>query len=146
VSNACLIDYGSGMCCRSGPLLATVLDSMGRHGLMVFDTSHNMPMLKGPQNTTQYWHNGLTGRRCWCWRDIGNVDGVHWESSVSPRDAWFVAIHARETRVFRRQDESAHAHRNSDIRRLIPAIREISAPRRMGDPHGRSDHATAPAP
>jgi putative glycosyltransferase (TIGR04372 family) len=41
-----------------------------------------------------------------------------------PLEAWFVAVHAREP-GFSVHDESAHAHRNSDILKLVPAIREI---------------------
>src|SRR2546427_622318 len=41
-----------------------------------------------------------------------------------PSDAWFVAIHAREA-GFSVENEAAQAFRNSDILRLIPAIREV---------------------
>jgi len=54
-----------------------------------------------------------------------------------PQGAWFVCVHAREA-GFSVQDETAHAHRNSDINRLIPAIQEIRRRGgwvvRMGDP------------
>src|SRR5439155_12915255 len=54
-----------------------------------------------------------------------------------PSDAWFVVIHAREP-GFSVQDEAAHAFRNSDILRLIPAIPEVRRRGgwvvRMGDP------------
>lgn len=139
VSNACLLEYWK----RYVPVvqdswLATVLDALGRHGLMEIDISHYTPVLKG---TAEYY----TVLAQWAARPpLLVLDKEHrergWialERMGIPRDAWLVAIHAREP-GFSAQDESAHAHRNSDIRRLIPAIREIRRRGgwvvRMGDP------------
>ncbi|MEO8165588.1 MAG: TIGR04372 family glycosyltransferase [Betaproteobacteria bacterium] len=120
------------------PSLVTVLSAMGRHGLMVIDTSHNMPVLKGTAN----YYSVLAQ-----WNDrppLLALDAEHRERGwialgkmgISP-DAWYVAVHAREP-GFSVQDESAHAHRNSDIRKLFPAIAEIRRRGgwviRMGDP------------
>jgi putative glycosyltransferase (TIGR04372 family) len=139
VSNACLLDYWKRhVPVVQDPWLATLLNAMGRHGLMVFDISHYTPVLKG---TAEYY--SVLAQ----WNDrppLLMLDGEHRERGWTalgtmgiPHDAWFVAIHAREP-GFAAHDDSAHSHRDSDIRRLVPAIQEIRRRGgwviRMGDP------------
>ena len=139
VANACLLEYWKlHVAVVQQPVIALLLEAMARHGVMVIDISRNMPVLKGTANyysVLAQWGDRpplLTlgeEHRERGWITLENI-GV-------PREAWFVAIHAREP-GFSAHDESAHAHRNSDIRKLIPAIREIRRRGgwvfRMGDP------------
>ncbi|MDO8793553.1 MAG: TIGR04372 family glycosyltransferase [Vicinamibacterales bacterium] len=139
VANPCLLDYWRDhVAVVQSPWICAVLGAMGRHGLMEFDVGHYTPALTG----TAEYYSVLAE-----WDDrppLLVLDGEHRERGWNalgtmgiPRDAWFVGIHAREP-GFSAADESAHAHRNSDIRRLIPAIQEIGRRGgwviRMGDP------------
>jgi putative glycosyltransferase (TIGR04372 family) len=139
VANACLLDYWMDqvVIVRS-PWICAVLGAMGRHGLMQFDIGHYTPAFKGA--ATYYSVLAQWGKRPPLlglkaehrergWKALGQM-GI-------PRDGWFVAIHTREP-GFSAHDESAHSHRNSDVRKLIPAIQEIRRRGgwvvRMGDP------------
>jgi putative glycosyltransferase (TIGR04372 family) len=138
-ANASLLDYWK----RHVPVIrniwaCAILDSMGRHGLMEFNVSQ---YLLAPSGTAKYY----SVLAQWGTRPpLLTLDGKHrergWDTLARmgiPRDAWFVAIHAREP-GFSPHDENAHAHRNSDVRNLMPAIQQIRRRGgwivRMGDP------------
>jgi putative glycosyltransferase (TIGR04372 family) len=139
VANPCLLDYWMDhVAIVQSPWICAVLSAMGRHGLMEYDIGHYTPAFEGAAT----YHSVLAEwddrppllvlkpeHRERGWKALGQM-GI-------PRNGWFVTIHAREP-GFSAQDESAHSHRNSDIRRLIPAIQEIRRRGgwvvRMGDP------------
>jgi putative glycosyltransferase (TIGR04372 family) len=139
VANASLLRYWKAhVAILQRPWLCWVLSAMGRHGLMELDISHYTPILKGA--ATYYPVLAAWGDR----PPLLALDPEHRARGRAvlarmgvPADAWFVAIHAREP-GFSAQDESAHAHRNSDIHRLAIAVEEIRRRGgwvvRMGDP------------
>ena len=145
VANSCLLGYWKRhVTIVEDPWICTVLSAMGRHGLMQFDISHYTPSSADKAAANYYSVLATWGSR----PPLLVLDAEHRERGWDelqrmgiPRDAWFIAIHAREP-GFSAQDESAHAHRNSDIRRLIPAIQEIGRRSgwviRMGDPSMQS--------
>jgi len=139
VANPCLLDYWRDqVAIVRNPWLCAVLGAMGRHGLMEFNIGHYTPAFKGA--ATYYsvlaeWGNRppllvlKTEHRERGWKALGKM-GI-------PRDGWFIAMHTREA-GFSAHDESAHSHRNSDVRKLIPAMQEVRRRGgwvvRMGDP------------
>lgn len=139
VANPCLLDYWMDqVVIFQSPWICAVLGAMGRHGLMEFNIGHYTPAFKGAatyQSVLAEWGNRppllvlKAEHRERGWKALGQM-GI-------PRDGWFVAVHTREPE-FSAQDESAHSHRNSDVRKLIPAIQEIRRRGgwvvRMGDP------------
>jgi len=139
VANPCLLDYWMDqVVIVQSPWICPVLGAMGRHGLMEFDIGHYTPAFKGAatyQSVLAEWGNRppllvlKAEHRERGWKALGKM-GI-------PRDGWFVAIHTREP-GFSAHDESAHSHRNSDVRKLIPAIQEVRRRGgwvvRMGDP------------
>ena len=141
VANPCLLEYWKRhVPVLQNPWLCTLLAAMGRHGLMELDISHYTPISALRGAATYYSVLAAWGNR----PPILTLDEAHRTRGRAvlaemgvPSDAWFVAIHAREP-GFSVQDESAHAFRNSDILRLIPAIQEIRRRGgwivRMGDP------------
>jgi putative glycosyltransferase (TIGR04372 family) len=139
VSNPCLLDYWAQLVpVVRRPWQCLLLESMGRHGLMMLDSDRYMLALHGHAD-----YYGILAR----WADrpaLLKLEAPHrargWQvlrQMGMPEDAWFVCVHAREA-GFSAQDETAHAHRNSDIDLLIPAMREIRRRGgwvvRMGDP------------
>jgi putative glycosyltransferase (TIGR04372 family) len=126
VANPCLLDYWMDqIAVVQSPRICAVLGAMGRHGMMEFDIRHYIPSIEGVatyHSVLAEWGNRppllvlKAEHRERGWKALGLM-GI-------PRDGWFVAIHAREP-GFSEQDERAHSHRNSDVRKLMSAIREI---------------------
>lgn len=122
----------------SSPMLCGLLRVMSWRWLMLFDVSH---YILSTNKTAKYcsvvaeWGSRkpileLTAEdRERGWTVLGEM-GV-------PQDAWFVCFHAREG-GFSPVDEILHSHRNSDVLRLVPAMKFIASRGgwsvRMGDP------------
>jgi putative glycosyltransferase (TIGR04372 family) len=128
VANPCLLDYWKRhVSVIQSPWICAVLSAMGRHGLMELDISHYIPISGLRGAATYYSVLAAWGDR----PPLLALDEDHRRKGREllrqmgiPLEAWFVAVHAREP-GFSVQDERAHAHRNSDILKLVPAIREI---------------------
>ncbi len=143
-ANPSLLDYWKQhVSIIQSPWMCAVLSAMGRHGLMEYDISHYTPTPVDKGTATYHSVLAAWGNR----PPILSLDEAHRTRGRAvlaemgvPHDAWFVAIHAREP-GFSVQNESAQGFRNSDIRRLIPAIQEIRHRGgwvvRMGDPSMR---------
>ncbi|MGH6893857.1 MAG: TIGR04372 family glycosyltransferase [Dongiaceae bacterium] len=121
------------------PLLCSMLSVMTSwRGLMVFDISHYL--LKIDATATYYVVNLEWGMRepilCLSERDHSRGWDLL-ETMGMPRGSWFVCLHARNS-GFSPEDEVLHAHRNSDVLRLIPAMELITSRGgwcvQMGDP------------
>ena len=126
VANPCLLDYWMDqVAIVQSPGICAVLGAMGRHGTMEFNVRHYTPLSEGAatyHSVLAEWGNRppllvlKAEHRERGWKALGQM-GI-------PRDGWFVAVHAREP-GFSEQNERAHSHRNSDVRKLMSAIQEI---------------------
>jgi hypothetical protein len=100
---------------------------MSRWGLLRYDISHYARVQGRAQESFRIYST---------WADrspmlILNADDCIWRKSALqwlglPEGAWFVCVHAREG-GYSPTDEVLHAHRNSDIENLIPAMKYIVA-------------------
>ena len=128
VANPCLLDYWSRhVLIIQRPWLGAVLRAMGRHGVMEWAVRQYTPTPVDQGPATYYSVLAAWGDR----PPLLALDEAHRTRGRAvlaemgvPSDAWFVAIHAREA-GFSVENEAAQAFRNSDILRLIPAIREV---------------------
>ncbi|MBX9963563.1 MAG: TIGR04372 family glycosyltransferase [Burkholderiales bacterium] len=141
-TNPCLLDYWR----RLVPVvrrrgLGLLLEAMGRHGLMVQDNDRHMLALTGRADYYSILAEWADRPPLLKLEDSHRTEGWNVLRLMGmPEGAWFVCVHAREA-GFSVQDETAHAHRNSDINLLVPAMREIRRRGgwivRMGDPSMR---------
>lgn len=121
-----------------GRITCFILASMSRWGLMRHDVSHYV--LTTNKTQTAYRIYAQWGERpplLSLTQEDEKWGAYALHQLGLPDNAWFVCAHAREA-GFSPIDEELHAHRNSDIEAIIPAIQEITRRGgwviRIGDP------------
>lgn len=141
-ANRHLIEYWrSHVTIVESPLLCSVLGVMSWWWLMKLGVSHYVLDLN--RSAAYYAVNAEWGDRKPV-LELSQADGARgWqmlESMGIPSGSWFVCLHAREG-GYSPADEFTHAHRNSDVLKLIPAIELITSLGgwciRMGDPSAK---------
>ena len=118
--------------------------SMSQFALMRHDVSHYVRAIGGTQAAFRIYRDwSKRPPLLQLTRDDIEYGNAALEALGLPQHAWFVCVHAREA-GFSPVDEELHRHRNSDIDRTIPAIKEIVRRGgwaiRMGDPSMKSLH------
>jgi putative glycosyltransferase (TIGR04372 family) len=120
------------------PLLCRVLGVMSWWWLMKLDVSHYVVDVS--RSAAYYAVSAEWGDRkpvLELWQADRARGWQMLESMGVPSGSWFVCLHAREG-GYSPADEFVHAHRNSDVLKLIPAIELITSRGgwciRMGDP------------
>lgn len=127
VANETLLHYWKErLCVVSSPIGCFLIHCLSALGLMLHDVRQYMHNPSGLQRA--YGINAL-------WRGKQPIlklsqDDQTWSDEQLrllgiPNGSWFVCVHAREA-GFSPIDEPLHAHRNSSIEALIPAIQEIT--------------------
>jgi putative glycosyltransferase (TIGR04372 family) len=121
-----------------GKFICFILESMSRWWVMRYDISHYILAANKAQAAYRIYAQ---------WGDrlplisLTQEDKEWGEQAIGqlglPKAAWFICIHVREA-GFSPIDEALHSHRNGNIEKTIPAIKEITRRGgwviRIGDP------------
>lgn len=127
-----------------GRVACYILANMSHFGLMRYDISHYILSIDEPHAAYRIYAQ-------WGSRPplLALTEGdIEWSGKALqelgvPEGAWFVCVHVREP-GFSPADEELHAHRNANIKNIIPAIQEIT--RRNGWVVRIGDTTMAPLP